>query len=104
MGNDKPYSLFDFHYNVNARRKLKTLQSLNRLVGRSDNVDKSLVSPHLELLAAVLVLVHRTENGDDLLVGGKRNRSAYSCAASFSSVLSLIFSLTAINDRLLNNF
>ena len=48
--------------------------------------NKSLVCALLELLTAVLVLVNRTENCDDLLVSWKRNRTGYLCAVFLSCI------------------
>ena len=42
------------------------------------------MSSHLELLAAILVLVNSTENSNDLLICGERDRSRNSGAASLS--------------------
>lgn len=57
---------------VNAGGELQARKSLDRLVGRLQDVDETLVGAVLELLAAVFVLVHRAQDRDDLFVSGKR--------------------------------
>ena len=72
----------DFYFDLNACGKLYAHQSVNNLLGRLDDVDKTLVCTHFELLTAILVLVYRTENGYDLLLGRKRDRTGNCCAVS----------------------
>ena len=60
---------------VNASGELQAHQSLDRLVGRLQNVDQTLVRAGLELLTAVLVPVDSAQDRDDLLVGGQRDRA-----------------------------
>ena len=60
---------------VDAGGELQAGKSLDRLVRRLEDIDQTLVGTHLELLAAVLVLVHRAEDGDNLLVGGQGDRA-----------------------------
>ena len=60
---------------MNARRHFETGQCIDRLVRRCENVDESLVSSLLELLAAVLILVDRTKNCNYLFLGRQRNRA-----------------------------
>ena len=47
------------------------------------------MSSEFELLTAVLILVYSTENGNDLLVCRKRNRTGNSCTAALSCINNL---------------
>ena len=67
---------------VHASGELEAHQSLDRLVGRLQNVDQTLMSAALELLAAILVLVDSAQGRDGLLDGGQRDRAG--TAASIS--------------------
>ena len=66
-------NFLQFDFDVYARGKVNAVQQLR--IGAVD-VDDPLVRADLELLAAVLVLVRRAENGDDLLFGGQRDGAA----------------------------
>src|SRR6266704_7045740 len=61
---------------VNTGRQIELHQRIDGLRGRIDNVEKTLVRAHLELLAALLVDMRRTVDGELLDAGGQRNRSA----------------------------
>ena len=61
------------YLNLNAGRQLKTHQGLNAFLAGVENIDQSLVGAALELLTAVLVLMHCTKNGNDFLLGRKGN-------------------------------
>ena len=74
--------MLDFYFDLNACGKLYAHQRINDLLGRLDDVDKTLVRTHFKLLTAILVLVYRTENGYDLLLGRKRDRTGNCCAVS----------------------
>ena len=63
--------LLQLDLDVHASGELEAHQSLDRLVRRLQNVDQTLVSAALELLAAILVLVGSTQNGHDLAIGGQ---------------------------------
>lgn len=63
--------LLQLDLDVHASGELEAHQSLDRLVGRLQNVDQTLMSAALELLAAILVLVGSAQNGDDLTIGGQ---------------------------------
>ena len=68
-------SLSDLDLNLDTGRKLKLHEGVNGLgVGVLD-VEKPAVGVKLELLAGLLVDESRTVDGEDLLVGGKRNGS-----------------------------
>src|SRR5437016_10110951 len=51
----RPSGLLHLQLDVDARRKIEALESLDGLAGRLDDVDEALVNAHLEMLAAVLV-------------------------------------------------
>ena len=70
-------NFLQFDFDVYARGKVNAVQQLR--IGAVD-VDDPLVGADLELLAAVLVLVRRAKNGDDLLFGGQRDGAADLCA------------------------
>src|SRR6266545_7489732 len=60
---------------VDAGRQVQALELLNRLGRGVVDVDEPLVREHLEVLAAVLVLVRRADHGVDRPLGGQRHRS-----------------------------
>src|SRR5699024_9295133 len=66
--------LLQLDLDVHASGELEAHQGLHRLIGRLQNVDQALVGAALELLAAVLVLVGRTQDGDHLTVDRKSTR------------------------------
>ena len=78
---------------VNAGGELQAHESLDRLVGRLQNVDQTLVRAGLELLTAVLVLVDSAQDRDDLLVGGQRDRAGNASAVRLA--VSTIFCAAA---------
>ena len=75
---------------VNAGGELQAHESLDRLVGRLQNVDQTLVRAGLELLTAVLVLVDSAQDRDDLLVGGQRDRAGNASASALSGLHDLL--------------
>ena len=64
---------FDFH--VHAAGEFHTHQSVDGLGGGTVDVDESLVSGKLKLLSGFLVHKGGTVDGEDFLVGRKRNRA-----------------------------
>src|SRR5690242_1088791 len=58
---------------VDASRKVKPHQRVDRLRRRIDDVDQPLVRPHLEVLARVLVLVRRADDAVHVLFGRQRH-------------------------------
>src|SRR5256885_14687151 len=61
---------------VDTGGQIELHESIDGLRGRIDDVEKTLVGAHLELLAALLVDVRRTVDGKLLDAGGQRNWSA----------------------------
>ena len=61
------YCLPSLHLDVDryACGHLQSLESVNRLLGRCDDVDQSLVSSLLELLTAVLIFMNSTKDGNN---------------------------------------
>ncbi len=51
------------------------MSEVDRLRRRVDDVDEPLVGAHLEVLAAVLVLVRRADDRHHVLLGGQRHRA-----------------------------
>src|ERR1700751_4221775 len=68
---------------VDAGGQIELHESIDGLRGRIDNVEKALVRAHLELLAALLVDMRRTVDGELLDAGRQRNRSANLRAGAF---------------------
>src|SRR5579864_4809069 len=64
----------DRDLDVDARGEVEALQRVDRLGAVLDDVDQALVHPHLEVLAAVLVLVRRPDHGVAVLLRGQRYR------------------------------
>src|SRR3954470_7329432 len=60
---------------VDAGRKVESHERVDGLRGRVDDVDEPLVGAHLEVLAAVLVLVRRTDDAVDVLLRWQRYRA-----------------------------
>ncbi|MBG9885443.1 hypothetical protein ABE10_02345, partial [Bacillus toyonensis] len=58
---------------VDVGREVETHQRVDGLGRRVDDVDQTLVGAHLEVLAAVLVLVGRPDDAHDVLLGRKRH-------------------------------
>ena len=55
----------DFYLDFHAGGEFDAHKSVHNLLRGLHNVDQSLVRTHLELLAAILVLVNRTEDRND---------------------------------------
>src|SRR6266853_6786485 len=66
----------ELDFDVNTGGQVELHQRVHRLRCRIDNVEKALVRAHLELLAALLVDMRRTVDGELLDAGRQRNGSA----------------------------
>ena len=75
---------------LNTSGELDVHQSVHSLLRGLDDVNETLVRSHLELLAAILVLVHRTKDRDDLTLRGERYGTGNSCAVSLSNFHDLL--------------
>src|ERR1700716_1297457 len=62
---------------VDTRGKIELHQRVHRLRRRIDDIEQPLVCAHLELLAALLVDVRRTIDGEFLDPGRQRDRTAH---------------------------
>src|SRR5206468_8593666 len=71
---------------VDAGGQIELHQRIDRLRGRIDNIEQTLVGAHLELLAALLVDMRRTVDGELLDARRQRNRSANLRAGPFRRV------------------
>src|SRR5512139_1892896 len=60
---------------VDTGRQVETHERVDRLRRGVDDVDKTLVGAHLEVLAAVLVLVGRADDAVDVLLGREGHRA-----------------------------
>src|ERR1044072_7022226 len=67
---------------VDVSRQVETHQRVERLLRRVDDFDQALVGAHLEVLAAVLVLVGRTDDHEDVLLRGQRHRADHRRAST----------------------
>ena len=74
-----------FNFDVYACRQIQLCQRVCRLGCRAGDVDQSLVSSLFELLSGIFVLVYRSQNGNNLFFGRKRNRSRYFRASFLGS-------------------
>ena len=74
--------LLQLDLDVHASGELEAHQSLDRLVGRLQNVDQTLMSAALELRAAILVLVGSAQNGNDLTIGGQGDGAGHAGAGA----------------------
>src|SRR6202167_2278889 len=70
-------------FDVDTGSQIELHEGIDGLRGRVDNIEKALVRAHLELLAALLVDVRRTVDGELLDAGGQRDRSANLCTGPF---------------------
>ena len=59
------------YLNLNAGREIQAHQGLDGLLAGVEDIDQSLVGSALELLTAVLVLVHSAKDGNNFLLGGQ---------------------------------
>ena len=66
-----------FKINLNAGGELHVHERIDESLGRLRYLDETCVGALFELLTAVLVLVHRAENRDDLILRGKPNGTGY---------------------------
>src|SRR6201989_998381 len=78
--------ILELDLDVDTGGQVELHQGVDGLRGRVDNVEKALVGAHLELLAALLVDVRRTVDGELLDAGGQRNRSANLGTGTFRRV------------------
>ena len=94
-----PLGQFDLH--VHTRGEIKFHQRVDRLRGRLNDVQQTLVGAHLELLARLLVDVRRTVDGELLNARRKRNRTANEStrpASGVSNVPSCLIKHTMIKS------
>src|SRR6266516_3017847 len=68
------FPLLELDLDVHPGRQVQALQLLNRLRGGFHDVDEPLVREHLEVLAAVLVLVGAADDRVQVPLRGKGNR------------------------------
>src|ERR1700750_1439865 len=76
----------ELDFDVDAGSQIELHQSIDGLRCRIHNVEKALVGAHLELLAALLVDMRRTVDGELLDARRQRNRSANLCAGPLRRV------------------
>ena len=69
----------DFDLYVNTGRQFKAHQRIDRLGGRVQDIDQSLVYAMFELLTRLFVNVRRSINRIDCAPGRERNRSRNDC-------------------------
>ena len=62
---------------VHTCRHLKSLQCINCLLARSNDIDESLMSSLLELLSGIFVLMNCSQNGYYLFLSWQRHRSTH---------------------------
>src|SRR5690606_13316329 len=60
---------------VHVSRQVESHERVDRLRRGIDDVDEALVRAHLEVLAAVLVLVRRPDDAEDVLLRRQRHRT-----------------------------
>src|SRR6266851_4988864 len=76
----------ELDFDVDTGGQIELHQSIDGLRGRIDYVEKTLVRAHLELLAALLVDMRRTVDGELLDAGRQRDRSANLSTGTFRRV------------------
>src|SRR3990170_637421 len=70
-----PLSFLELQFDVDAGRKIESLERVHRLRRRVDDVEQPLVRAHLEVLARVLVLMRRPDDRVDRTLRGERDRT-----------------------------
>src|SRR5688500_9839368 len=75
-------SASELDLDVDVSRQVEAHQRVDGLGRRVDDVDEALVGAHLEVLAAVLVLVGRTDDHEDVLLRGQRHRADHRRAST----------------------
>ena len=90
------------YLNLNTSGKLQGHQGLDALLVGVENIDQSLVGAALELLTAVLVLVHCTKNGNDFALGRQRDRARNLSVGTLCSFYDLLRCL--IDQRVVISF
>src|SRR5688500_9467248 len=68
-------SSLELDLDVDARREVESHERVDRLRRGVEDVDEALVRAHLEVLAAVLVLVRRADDAVHVLLGRQRHRA-----------------------------
>src|SRR6478736_5604620 len=81
---------------VDVRRQVETHQRVDGLGRRVDDVDEALVRAHLEVLAAVLVLVRRPDDAEHVLLRRQRHGAHHGRAGAGDRVNDL--SRRAVDD------
>ena len=89
----RPLFRLELNLELNASRQIQGGQSLDGSLVRVDDVDQTLVSAALELLAGVLVLVNCAQDGYDLLLGRQRDRAGNLSAVALSGLDDLLCGL-----------
>ena len=82
----KSKKLLDLDLDVHAGRQVELHQSINRLIGRVDDVHETLMRADLKLIAARLVDVRRTKDVEALDARRKRNRTTNHSAGALGGV------------------
>src|SRR6195256_2784245 len=76
----------ELDFDVDTGGQVELHQGIDGLRGRVDNIEEALVGAHLELLAALLVNVRRTVDGELLDAGRQRNGSAHLGTGTFRRI------------------
>src|SRR5262245_52143088 len=84
--NRRPELPLELDLDVDACGQVEFHQCVDRLRRRVDDIEKALVSAHLELIAALLVDVRRTVHGEPLKARRQRNGSANLSAGALRRV------------------
>src|SRR3981189_3429884 len=71
------FPISELDLDVDAGGEIELHQRVHRLRRRIDDIEQPLVCAHLELLAALLVDVRRTIDGEFLDPGRQRDRTAH---------------------------
>lgn len=80
----------ELDFDFNAGRKLKTGESFNSFVGRSQDVYESFVGAKLKLFTAVLIFVDGAQDSYDLFLGRERNRTGNASAGALCGFNNLL--------------
>ena len=72
-----------FDFDIYTGRQVQAHQGIHSLWSRVHDVDQAFMCTHFELFPRILILVHRTENGNYLFLSWRRDRTGYTSTRTF---------------------
>ena len=84
-----PFYILKVDFDINTGRQFQVGQRIHRFVGRTQDVDQTLVGSGFKLLAAVFIFVNSPQNGYHLALCRQRDRAGYSGAGPLCGLYDL---------------